>query len=119
MWTKLLCALIAAQVGTAALAQEKSANYPTRPIRVLDGFAAGGGSDFVARVMGQKLTESLGQAIIVDNRPGAGANLAAEIVAEAISQHVCHLADEPFWSIEILRQRQKACCCRTRSWYLR
>ncbi len=83
MWTKLLCALIAAQVGTAALAAEKSTNYPTRPIRVLDGFAAGGGSDFVARVMGQKLTESLGQAIIVDNRPGAGANLAAEIVARA------------------------------------
>lgn len=50
---------------------------------MLDGFVAGGGTDFLARTLGRKLTESLGQPIVVDNRPGATGNVAAEIVAHA------------------------------------
>lgn len=57
--------------------------YPVRPIRILDGFPAGGGTDYLARVIGRKLTEQFGQTIVVDNRPGAAGNVAAEIVARA------------------------------------
>jgi tripartite-type tricarboxylate transporter receptor subunit TctC len=74
-------ALLACAMADAHAAEART--YPTKPIRVLDGFAAGGGSDYVARTIGPKITDSLGQPVIVDNRPGAGANLAAEIVARA------------------------------------
>ena len=84
MWKPLLWTVLLAPAcfNGPAVAGEGNA-YPTKPIRVLDGFAAGGGSDYVARVIGPKITDSLGQIVIVDNRPGAGANLAAEIVARA------------------------------------
>lgn len=52
-------------------------------MRVLDGFPPGGGTDYLARVLARKLTDSLGQPVIVDNRPGATGNVAAEIVAHA------------------------------------
>jgi tripartite-type tricarboxylate transporter receptor subunit TctC len=57
--------------------------YPAKPIRLISGFAAGGGLDATARPITQKLVESLGQQFIIDNRPGAGGNLAAEITAKA------------------------------------
>ena len=57
--------------------------YPTRPIRLLVPFAPGGGSDTTARILTPKLHEAMGQAWVVDNRGGAGGNLAAEIVAKA------------------------------------
>lgn len=56
--------------------------YPTKPIRVLVGFPAGGSTDVLTRQIGVKLADRLGQQIIVDNRPGATGNLAAEIVAK-------------------------------------
>lgn len=58
-------------------------SYPDRPIRFLVGFAAGGGGDIMARMVGQKLGEALGQQVIVENRPGASGNIAAEAVARA------------------------------------
>jgi tripartite-type tricarboxylate transporter receptor subunit TctC len=67
--------------GTASAAF--SQQYPTRPIRFVVGFLPGGPSDTIARVMGQKVSESVGQPVIVDNRAGAGGNLSAEIVAHA------------------------------------
>jgi tripartite-type tricarboxylate transporter receptor subunit TctC len=57
--------------------------YPTRPVRLIVGFAAGGTSDITARLMGQWLSERLGQQLIVENRPGASSNIATEAVARA------------------------------------
>ena len=54
--------------------------YPSRPVRLLSGFAPGGGNDIIARLMGQWLTERLGQTFVIENRPGAGTNIAAQVV---------------------------------------
>jgi tripartite-type tricarboxylate transporter receptor subunit TctC len=66
-------------VARAARAQA----YPTRPVRMIVGFAAGGPADISARLIGQWLSERLGQSFIVENRPGAGGNLATEMVVRA------------------------------------
>jgi tripartite-type tricarboxylate transporter receptor subunit TctC len=57
--------------------------YPARPVRLLTGFAAAGGSDVVARLIGQWLSERLGQSFIIENRPGAGGNIGTESVVRA------------------------------------
>src|SRR5262245_18709331 len=57
--------------------------YPSRPVRIMVGFAAGGATDIVARIMGQWLSERLGQQCVVENRPGAGTNIATESVMNA------------------------------------
>jgi tripartite-type tricarboxylate transporter receptor subunit TctC len=57
--------------------------YPSRPVRLLVGFAPGGGNDIVARLMGQWLTQRLGQSFVIENRPGAGTNIATEAVVNA------------------------------------
>jgi tripartite-type tricarboxylate transporter receptor subunit TctC len=72
-------AILAASLAGAAGA----ADYPTRPIRYVVAFAPGGINDILARIVGQKLNEAWGQAVIVDNRPGAGGNLAAAMVAKS------------------------------------
>ena len=61
----------------------RAADWPTKPIRLLVGFAPGGGTDTTARAISQKLTASLGQQVVVDNRPGVSGNIAAEITANA------------------------------------
>jgi tripartite-type tricarboxylate transporter receptor subunit TctC len=61
----------------------KAQTYPTRPVRLIVGFAAGGGGDFGARLIGQWLSEWLAQPFIIENRLGAGSNLAADAVAHA------------------------------------
>jgi tripartite-type tricarboxylate transporter receptor subunit TctC len=66
-----------------ASAREDPAKYPTRPIHLIVGFAAGGGNDIIARIFGQKLSESLGQPVIVENKPGGGAIVATEYVAKS------------------------------------
>jgi tripartite-type tricarboxylate transporter receptor subunit TctC len=63
-----------------AVAQEA---YPSRPVRLVVGYTAGGVSDILARLIGQKLSERLGQAFVIENRPGAGGNVAAEEVVHA------------------------------------
>ena len=61
----------------------RAQTYPTRPVRIVVGFPAGGGSDIVARLIGQWLSERLGQPFIVENRPGAATNIAAEAVVKS------------------------------------
>ena len=65
--------------GAASFAQD----YPARPIRLILGFAPGGSTDLVARVVGQKLAEAWGQQVVVDNRPGANGMIGADLVAKA------------------------------------
>jgi tripartite-type tricarboxylate transporter receptor subunit TctC len=73
--------LAAGAVATPAMARHAFADaYPSRPVRFLSGFAAAGGNDIISRLMGQWLTERLGQAFVIENRPGAGTNIAAEVV---------------------------------------
>ncbi len=67
----------------AAQAGEPTGAYPNRPIRMIDPFGAGGGTDYIARQIGQKLSERFNQSVIVDNRGGAGGNIGAEIGAKA------------------------------------
>ena len=57
--------------------------YPARPVRIIVGFAAGGTTDIISRLIGQSLSERLGQQFIIENRPGASANLATEAVVRA------------------------------------
>ena len=59
-------------------------SYPNRPIRLIVGFAPGGGNDITARLMGQWLSERLGQPFVIENRPGAGTNVATEAVVNAV-----------------------------------
>jgi tripartite-type tricarboxylate transporter receptor subunit TctC len=75
-------ALVLAAI-TSASAQEDPAKYPSRPIHIVVGFTPGGGNDLIARIVGQKLSEDLGQPVIIDNRPGAGAIVATEYVAKS------------------------------------
>jgi tripartite-type tricarboxylate transporter receptor subunit TctC len=73
--------LLSPVLTSAARAQGDAANYPNRPIRIIVGFAAGGGNDIFARLVGQKLQENIGNTVVIENKPGAGARLAADYVA--------------------------------------
>jgi len=75
------CLVAAAAVSAAAIAQ--AADYPNKPIRLVLGFAPGGASDIVARLLQPELQKRLGQPIVIDNRPGANGNIANEVVARA------------------------------------
>jgi tripartite-type tricarboxylate transporter receptor subunit TctC len=57
--------------------------YPTRPVRIIVGFAPGGGADIITRLIGQWLSERLGQQFIIENRPGGGTNIGTEAVVRA------------------------------------
>src|SRR5215467_332733 len=73
--------------GTAALPTlsrvARAQSYPTRPVRIIVGFPGGSASDTTARLIGQSLSERLGQPFVVENRPGAASNIAAEAVVRA------------------------------------
>ncbi len=77
-----LMALTAATIGSVRAGEDPS-KYPTRAIHIVVGFTPGGGNDIIARIVGQKLSESLGQPVIIDNKPGGGAIVATEYVAKS------------------------------------
>jgi tripartite-type tricarboxylate transporter receptor subunit TctC len=78
-----LLALTAAALGAAGSRMARAESYPSRPVHWIVGFAPGGSTDILARVIGQYLSEKLGQAFIIENRPGAGSNIATEVVVNA------------------------------------
>jgi tripartite-type tricarboxylate transporter receptor subunit TctC len=79
----ILVAAICLLAGCSAYAEDDATKYPTRPIHLVVGFAAGGGNDVIARIYGQKLSDDLGQPVVVENKPGAGAIVATDYVARA------------------------------------
>jgi tripartite-type tricarboxylate transporter receptor subunit TctC len=79
IWYALVAPIAATILATAPVRAQS--NYPTRPVRLVVGFAGGGGNDIFARLVGAKLSEILGQPVFIENRPGAGGRLAAEYVS--------------------------------------
>ena len=79
----LVAAALAAGIAVAALAQPAAEKYPRQPIRMVVTFPPGGSSDAVVRMLLPRLNESLGQPVIVDNRPGAGGNIGTSVIAKA------------------------------------
>ena len=80
-WLAWTAAILAAMLWAASGATAQP--YPTKSIRVIAGFPPGSGADITARVIGARLSEALGQQVVVENRPGAGSNIAAEIAAKS------------------------------------
>src|SRR5919106_1973252 len=74
--------LAAATVAAAAQGGD-AANFPSRPIRIVVPFPAGGPTDVNMRILGQKLSENLGQGVVIENRPGANTGIAAQQVARS------------------------------------
>jgi tripartite-type tricarboxylate transporter receptor subunit TctC len=80
---KFLHAAAGTAIGPGFASVASASDYPTRAVRIIVGFAAGGGTDIVARLIGQALSERLGQPFVIENRPGAATNLATEVVVHA------------------------------------
>ena len=72
-----------AAVLPATTRQAPALDYPTRPVHLIEGFGAGGAPDIIARLIGQALSERLGQSFVIENRAGASSNIAAEAVVWA------------------------------------
>ena len=90
---RLLFGFLLAAAAAAAHAQ----NFPTKPVRLLVGYAAGGGADVLARLLSTRLADTLGQQVIVDNRPGAGGTLAGGILANSTPDgHTVYFSDASF-----------------------
>jgi tripartite-type tricarboxylate transporter receptor subunit TctC len=97
-------AALAACAGLACAANQAQ-EYPTRPVRILVGFAPGGGTDIMARAVSAKISDSLKQQFVVENRPGANGNIAAKLGADAapdgytvLFMSVAHIMSKPVYS---------------------
>jgi tripartite-type tricarboxylate transporter receptor subunit TctC len=79
----VLCLATAAAAQTTVCLPARAQAYPTRPVRLVVGLAAGGAVDILARLIGRQLSERLGQPFVIENRPGAGTNIGTELVVRA------------------------------------
>jgi len=82
-WRLAAAVAAALAAATALIGPGRGADYPTHPVRIIIGFGAGASADPPARLLAQKFSDALGQQFLVENRPGAGSNVAAEYVAHA------------------------------------
>ena len=86
---RLLCRALTAACAALSFAfapagaQDPAASYPNKPIRIIVPFAAGGASDVLARILGKRLTETWGQPVVVENKPGGNAQIGAALVAKS------------------------------------
>ncbi|MDH5536717.1 MAG: tripartite tricarboxylate transporter substrate binding protein [Betaproteobacteria bacterium] len=103
---KASCNAVALALVAGAIAAQPvfAQGYPTKTVRIIVGYAPGGGTDIMARTISAKLTESLRQQVIVENRPGANANIAAKFVSEApadgytiLFMSVSHIMSKPVY----------------------
>ena len=78
----LLRGLCAATLAVASLGIAQAQTYPTKPVRLIVPFPAGGATDLFARTLSQKISEKLGQPLVVENRPGAGGTLGSDLAAK-------------------------------------
>ena len=97
---RLMAVLLLAGMSAPVLSQA----YPSKPVRILVGYAPGGGTDIMARAIGAKLTDSLKQQFVIENRPGANANIAAKLAADApadgytiLFMSVAHIMSKPVY----------------------
>src|SRR6266700_921474 len=78
-----LCLIVVGLSALASLSSASAADYPARPVRFLVGYPPGGATDIIARLIGQRLSEKLGQQFVIENKPGAGNNIGTESVVNA------------------------------------
>lgn len=107
MHTQAFRAIAAAALVLGSAPLFAQVDYPTKPIRMVVPYAPGGGSDIVARIVGQKMSESLGQTIVVDNRPGAAGMLGAELAAAAPADGYTLLLADSSYTINASYFKQK------------
>ena len=82
MLRKLLISVVVVSLCFSGLALAQEGKYPNKPIRLIVGYAPGGGSDIMGRLIAQKITDAMGQRVVVENRPGAAQNVAAEYLTK-------------------------------------
>ena len=78
----------------ASIGSAQAADYPTRPVRWVVGYPPGGATDIIARLIGQRLSEKLGQQFVIENKPGAGNNIATEAVVNAAARRLHRAAGQ-------------------------
>ncbi len=103
-----LCGILAAVAAMPSIAADRAAlgDYPNKPIRIIVGLAPGGATDIIARALAQKLTEGLGQSVIIDNRSGAGGNIGAALAAKSAPDGYTALIVSSTYSINPSLYRQ-------------
>jgi tripartite-type tricarboxylate transporter receptor subunit TctC len=101
----LACALLCELATLPAHAQQKPDTYPTRPVRLIVPYSPGGASDNIGRLVMPRVSEALGQSIVIDNRPGAAGNLGRDLVAKAAPDGYTLLATDAPHTINVHLQR--------------